>query len=100
MAQTADDEAAQVDSASHVVAGERVLVDELATWLLAETPRPRIDAGGPPHRPPRPLHPHRSQRSVDRVPGREGGRGGHGGMRSYGWHSRLLWDFFGRLYPS
>jgi hypothetical protein len=40
MAQTADDEAAQVDSASHVVAGERVLVDELATWLLAETPRP------------------------------------------------------------
>jgi hypothetical protein len=100
MAQTADDEAAQVDSASHVVAGERVLVDELATWLLAETPRPgstqadrHIDLLD------RFIHTARSDRWIG-YQGGKAGEEGHGGMRSYGWHSRLLWDFFGRLYPS
>jgi hypothetical protein len=100
MAKTADDEWAQVEAASHVVGGERVLVDELATWLLAETPRPgstqadrHIDLLD------RFIHTART----DRWSGYQGGKPGeknHGGMRSYGWHSRLLRDFFGRVFSS
>jgi hypothetical protein len=100
MAQTADDEWAQVESASHVVGDERVLVDELAAWLLAETARPgstqadrHIDLLD------RFIHTART----DRWSGYQGGKPGekgHGGMRSYGWHSRLLRDFFERVFSS